>query len=135
LLFASLPNGALFFGLPGNPVSSAVGLRFFAEPALRAMLGLASERPLRLPLLGGFRKKPSLRFHLKGHVALDDTGRLQARVLPGQESFKVAPLLHSNGWIVVDENANALDEGALVDVYPPGHLLGLQLQGQPQGQA
>ncbi len=130
LLFATLPNGALFFGLPGNPVSSAVGLRFFVEPALRAMLGLAPERPLRLPLLGDFRKKPPLRFHLKGHAALDAAGRLQARVLPGQESFKVAPLLHSNCWVVVDEDANALEEGAAVSVYPPGHLLGLQLQGQ-----
>ena len=53
-----------------------------------------------------------------------------ARVLPGQESFKVAPLLHSNCWVVVDEDANALEEGAAVSVYPPGHLLGLQLQGQ-----
>lgn len=130
LLFATLPNGALFFGLPGNPASSAVGLRFFVEPALRAMLGLARERPLRLPLLGTFRKRLPLRFHLKGHVALDGTGQLQARVLPGQESFKVAPLAHSNCWIVVDEDAAALEEGAAVSVYPPGHLLGLQLQGQ-----
>lgn len=130
LLFATLPNGALFFGLPGNPVSSAVGLRFFVEPALRAMLGLAPERPLRLPLLGGYRKRPALRFHLKGHVALDGDGRLQARVLPGQESFRIAPLAHSNAWIVVDASAGDLQDGALVDVYPPGHLLGLQLQGQ-----
>ena len=28
-LFAILPNGAFYFGLPGNPVASAVGLRFF----------------------------------------------------------------------------------------------------------
>lgn len=130
LLFATLPNGALFFGLPGNPASSAVGLRFFVEPALRTMLGLAPERPLRLPLLGGYRKRHALRFHLKGHVALDGDGRLQARVLPGQESFRIAPLAHSNAWIVIDAAAGDLEDGALVDVYPPGHLLGLQLQGQ-----
>lgn len=130
LLFATLPNGALFFGLPGNPVSSAVGLRFFVEPALRAMLGLAPERALRLPLLGGYRKRHALRFHLKGHAALDGEGRLQARVLPGQESFRIAPLAHSNAWIVVDAAAGDLQDGALVEVYPPGHLLGLQLQGQ-----
>ena len=28
-LFARLPNGALYFGLPGNPVATAAGLRFF----------------------------------------------------------------------------------------------------------
>ena len=131
LLFATLPNGALYFGLPGNPASSAVGLRFFVEPALRALLGLPPERPLRLPLLGEFRKRPPLRFHLKGHVALDATGQLRARVLPGQESFKIAPLAHSNCWVVVEAETQEIAEGALVDVYPPGHLLGLQLQGNP----
>jgi molybdopterin molybdotransferase len=131
LLFATLPNGALYFGLPGNPASSAVGLRFFVEPALRALLGLPPERPLRLPLLGEFRKRPPLRFHLKGHAALDADGRLRARVLPGQESFKIAPLAHSNCWIVVEADTQEIAEGALVDVYPPGHLLGLQLQGNP----
>jgi molybdopterin molybdotransferase len=39
LLFAVLPNGALYFGLPGNPVSAAVGQRFFVEPVLRRLLG------------------------------------------------------------------------------------------------
>ena len=76
-------------------------------------------------LLGG----PYL-LHLKGHVALDGDGRLQARVLPGQESFRIAPLAHSNAWIVVDAAGGDLQDGALVEVYPPGHLLGLQLQGQ-----
>ena len=33
LLFARLANGALYFGLPGNPVACAVGWRFFVEPA------------------------------------------------------------------------------------------------------
>ena len=31
LLFARLPGGALYFGLPGNPVSSAVGMRVFLD--------------------------------------------------------------------------------------------------------
>lgn len=132
LLFATLPNGSLFFGLPGNPASSAVGLRFFVEPALRSLLGLAPEQPLQLPLLGDFRKRPPLRFHLKAHAALNGEGRLQARVLPGQESFRIAPLAHSNCWIVVDADTQELAEGALVNVYGLGHLLGLQLQGQSQ---
>lgn len=129
LLFATLPGGQLFFGLPGNPVSSAVGLRFFVEPALRALIGLAPERPLRLPLSTPYRKRHALRFHLKGRVGISSTGQLEARVLPGQESFRIAPLIHSNAWIVIDEQAQDLAEGALVDVYGLGHLLGLQLEG------
>jgi molybdopterin molybdotransferase len=129
LLFATLPNGALFFGLPGNPASSAVGHRFFVESALRAMLGLTPERALRLPLRGGRRVHHALRFFLKGRVEPDAHGRLWARALHGQESFRIAPLAQANAWIGIDGSAGDLDEGALVDVHAPGHLLGLELAG------
>ncbi|MCR6495893.1 molybdopterin molybdotransferase MoeA [Thermomonas sp. S9] len=128
LLFATLPDGQLFWGLPGNPASGAVGLRFFVEPALRRMAGLPPEQPLRAPLAASLHKRHALRFHLKGRLSVDAGGRLSARVLPGQESFRIAPLAHSNCWIVVDEAVQDLPAGALVDVYGPGHLLGPQLQ-------
>lgn len=129
LLFATLPDGQLFFGLPGNPVSSAVGLRFFVEPVLRRMLGLPVEAPLRLPLADGYRKRHPLRFHLKGALAVDTQGRLHARILPGQESFKIAPMARSNAWIVLDEDAQDLAAGASVDVYGLGHLQAPSLAG------
>lgn len=127
LLFARLAGGALYFGLPGNPVSAAVGLRFFAEPALRALAGLPAEVPLRLPLAAPYRKRAPLRFHLKGRVELRD-GALAARVLPGQESFKVLPLVRANAWIVVPAGVDALDAGDRVEVYAPGHLDGLAIE-------
>lgn len=129
VLFATLPGGALFFGLPGNPVSSAVGLRFFVEPALRMLTGLPPERPLKLPLSAPYGKRQGVRVHLKGRVMPDAAGRLWAQVLPGQESFRIAPLAWSNAWIVLDEPDGELPEGALVDVYGLGHLLGLQVEG------
>lgn len=122
LLFATLADGGLFFGLPGNPASSAVGLRFFVEPALRTMLGLAPERPLRLPLARAQDKKTGLRLHLKGRLECDRTGQLHANVLQGQESFRIRPLLAANAWIVMDEEALSLQAGERVDVYSPGHL-------------
>ena len=130
LLFATLPDGQAFFGLPGNPVSSAVGLRFFVEPMLRQMLGLAEEKPLRVPLAQAYNKRHPLRFHLKGRLAVDAEGRLQAQVLPGQESFRIAPLAASNGWIVLDEDARELPAGAPVAFWGPGHLSGLPLTEQ-----
>ncbi|MCO5054133.1 molybdopterin molybdotransferase MoeA [Thermomonas sp.] len=129
LLFATLPGGQAFFGLPGNPVSSAVGLRFFVEPLLRQMLGLPVEKPLRVPLAHAYNKRHPLRFHLKGRLAMDAAGQLQAQVLPGQESFRIAPLACSNGWIVLDEAARDLPAGAPVAFWGPGHLAGLQLTG------
>lgn len=129
LLFATLPGGQLFFGLPGNPVSSAVGMRFFVEPVLRRMLGLPVEAPLRLPLADGYRKRHPLRFHLKGALVLDAQSRLHARILPGQESFKIAPMARSNAWIVLDEDGQDLAAGASVDVYGLGHLQSPTVQG------
>ena len=49
-------------------------------------------------------------------------GGLRARVLKGQESFKVLPLLVANAWIVVPAESMALEAGEMVDVYGPGHL-------------
>jgi molybdopterin molybdotransferase len=122
LLFARLPDDTLFFGLPGNPIAVAVGLRFFVEPALRAMLGLPREVPWRVPLAADYAKKPRLRFHLKARVALDAQGQLAAQVLPGQESYRIRPLAEANAWVVVPLDATALPAGRLVEVYGLGHL-------------
>ncbi|MFC7300285.1 gephyrin-like molybdotransferase Glp [Cognatiluteimonas weifangensis] len=120
LLFARLRGGQLYFGLPGNPVSSAVGLRFFVEPALRALLGQAPECALQLPLAAPARKKPGLRFFQKARVALADDGRAQVQLLAGQESFRIQPLLAANAWAVLAEDAAELPAGAMVAVYGLG---------------
>lgn len=117
LLFARLPEGQLYFGLPGNPVSSAVGMRFFVEPALRALLGQAAEHALRVPLKAEVRKKPGLRFLMKARVALDEHGGLQVEVMSGQESFRIKPLLAANAWAVLDAEADIQPAGTLIPVF------------------
>ncbi|WP_233842124.1 gephyrin-like molybdotransferase Glp [Dyella sp. 2HG41-7] len=122
LLFAQLPNNVLLFGLPGNPIAVAVGLRFFVEPALRVMLGIPSETPRRIPLSKAYSKKPRLRFHLKSRMHIDAEGRLAVEVLDGQESYRIRPLADANAWAVVPADVDALLAGALVDVYGVGHF-------------
>jgi molybdopterin molybdotransferase len=122
LLFARLTGNALLFGLPGNPIAVAVGLRFFVEPALRVMLGLSPDSPHRIPLFNAYNKKPRLRFHLKSRLRLDGEGRLAVEVLGGQESYRIRPLSDANAWAVVPAEVDTLAAGSLVDVYGPGHL-------------
>ncbi|HUA81483.1 MAG TPA: molybdopterin-binding protein, partial [Dyella sp.] len=122
LLFARLPNDVLLFGLPGNPIAVAVGLRFFVEPALRVMLGLPQEAPHRVPLSKAYSKKPRLRFHLKSNMHIDARGQLAIEVLEGQESYRIGPLSKANAWAVVSADVEALPAGALVDVYGVGHF-------------
>ncbi len=122
LLVARLPDGRLFFGLPGNPISVAVGWRFFVEPALRRLLGMPPEQPWRVPLAAAYTQKRRLRFHLKSKVTLDATGRLAVAVLPGQQSYRIRPLAEANAWVVTPARTTDLAAGDLVDVYGTGHL-------------
>lgn len=127
LLFARLPGGQLYFGLPGNPVSSAVGLRFFVEAALRVMLGLPEERAWQLPLLQSTQKKPGFRLHQKARLQVSADGRLGVELLKGQESFKTRPLLAATVWAALPADASELPAGSRVDIYPLGHELGVHL--------
>lgn len=117
LLFARLPAGQLYFGLPGNPVAGAVGMRFFVEPALRALLGQPPEQPLLLPLAQAVRKKPGLRFMQKARVVVDAQARMHVQILPGQESFRIRPMLDANAWAVLDQDIEQLPAGTPVPVY------------------
>lgn len=127
LLFATLREGALHFGLPGNPASTAVGLRFFVEPALRAMFGQPPEEPLRVPLQADFSKVPALRFHARAWVGWSDAGGFEVAILPGQESFRLMPMLQANAWAVVPEGRPGAARGERVDVYGLGHWQPVQL--------
>ncbi|MFT4249099.1 MAG: molybdopterin molybdotransferase MoeA [Pseudomonas sp.] len=121
VLFATLDEGPLYFGLPGNPASTAMGLRFFVEPALRGMFGQAPEVPLRIPLKADFDKVPALRFHARAWVGRNAAGELDVAILPGQESFRLMPMLQANAWAVIPEGRSSVARGELVDVYGLGH--------------
>lgn len=114
ILFARLANGRYFFGLPGNPVSAAVGLRFFVQPLIRQCLGMPPEAPRFSPLAQAYVKKGKLRHFLKAQVQQDSRGQTHVTILDGQESFKISPLLTMTCWAILDETSQEL---------PSGHLL------------
>ena len=108
ILFAVLPDGRYYFGLPGNPVAVAVGLRFFVQPLIRHLLGMPEEKRHCHKLAKSFEKKGVLRHFLKAHLQSDDQGLTRVRILHGQESFKISPLLEMNCWAIVGEETNTL---------------------------
>lgn len=116
LLFAKLGKTA-FFGVPGNPVSTAVGLRFFVEPYLRSLQGLPPELPCRAVLENNTKKPTGLRCFFKAEVSAGKTLRT-VNILGGQESFRVAPLLAANCWAIFPENGENVEKGSEIEVYP-----------------
>ncbi len=122
LLCARRRDGALYFGLPGNPASTAVGLRFFVEPALRKMLGLPTEAPQWLPLAAALAaRKPGLHHYLKARVGLGTDGRVTVAALPVQETSRLLPLVQANAWLTLPETSRAYAAGELVRVYSLCH--------------
>ena len=118
VLFARLPDGRCVFGLPGNPIAVAVGLRFFVVPALRRMRGLPDEQFATALLSGNHHKKAGLTFFAKARTERDDSGQLQVEILPGQESFKISPLMRANCWAIAEADSTELASGTPLRVAP-----------------
>jgi molybdopterin molybdotransferase len=116
VLFATLPNGSFYFGLPGNPISVAIGFTFFVMPLVRALQGLPPAQPLTATLENNFTKKADFRQFLKSDVWLDDTGILRVCIAEGQESFKISPMAASNAWVVLEENTREMLAGERVQI-------------------
>ncbi len=116
ILAARLSEQTYFFGLPGNPISTAVGLRFFVNPLLRSIQGQALEKPLHAKLKDPINKKHSLHTFYKAHSQISPSGELIVDILSGQESFKMKPLLTANCWAALSE-AKEYQQHELIEIY------------------
>jgi molybdopterin molybdotransferase len=98
LAFGVADTGALFFGLPGNPVSSMVAFELFARPALLAMQGAARiDRPRATAILTTeYRKKPGRAHFARARVRRvsgPDGDRLEATPHPKQGSGMMSSMV------------------------------------------
>ncbi|WP_140986138.1 gephyrin-like molybdotransferase Glp [Asticcacaulis tiandongensis] len=116
ILFARLPQGHFYFGLPGNPVAAAVGWRFFVQALVRQLSGLGRERPLVAKLKAPVVKGNGLYQFLKAGFELTPDG-LRAEVLDGQESFKLKSLAQGHGYIALPEAAKTYEAGEAVEAF------------------
>ncbi|AOD15020.1 molybdopterin molybdotransferase MoeA [Xanthomonas fragariae] len=122
MLLARFADGVLFVGLPGNPMASAAGLRFFVEPALRGLLGMPVERGLRVAFETPLQARPIWRQHLRARLRCSEAGVLSVHILPQQESFRVAPLLQANVWAVLEPQDVGAAPSTMAEVFGLGHL-------------
>lgn len=113
ILFAEFPGGPFIFGLPGNPVSSVVGMKFFVEPCLRDLLGQSEEPPIRCRLDKRVEKPENLRCFFKARRR--PFGSIE--ILPAQASFQIHSLLAADCWAVLPEEGGHINSGTEIDVY------------------
>jgi molybdopterin molybdotransferase len=119
ILFARLPGGAFFFGLPGNPVSSAAGLRFFVRPLIRALQGLPREQPQYAMLKNPWHNKggKGLCFFVRAKAGNNGKTVYEAEIPEGQQSFKVRPFVNTNAWGMIPEEKPELQPGDIIEIY------------------
>jgi molybdopterin molybdotransferase len=118
VLAARLGAGPWLLGLPGNPVAVAATARFFLVPLLRALLGQPAEPVLHARSAAALRSRGDLTFFGKARVTVGPDGTLAVALLPGQESFRVAPLVAANAWVVVPPEPAVVAAGDPVPVVP-----------------
>jgi len=123
ILFAELNDAkkkrsCAFFGVPGNPVSTAVGLRFFIEPYIRSLLSLPREKGISVQLSRDASKPAGLRCFFKGQAKATENGVIEVEALKGQASYIVSALLDANAWVVLPEQGTTTSKGTLVEIYP-----------------
>jgi molybdopterin molybdotransferase len=113
-IWAGRAGEVTVFALPGNPASVIACANQYVKPVLRRMAGFEHvfEPDALLPLRAPFSKKAGLAHILKAKVA---QGKVE--VLPGQESFNLLAFADCNAFVVLPEDAETVDAGALVPVY------------------
>lgn len=109
ILFAKLLHNLYYFGLPGNPISCAVGFRFFIMNFIQNMLNIKRENLYKVRLESSFSKKNDMTLFLKGKLFVNEQAVLNAIILNGQESFKMNSLTLSNCWIILPEGKSSYE--------------------------
>ncbi|HQS00978.1 MULTISPECIES: gephyrin-like molybdotransferase Glp [unclassified Polaromonas] len=114
----SNPNGAILFGLPGNPVAVMVTFLAFVRPALLQMMGnTAPDAPLlKARSLEPMRKKPGRTEYQRGWVSTTADGSLQVRTTGNQGSGVLSSMAQANGLIVLHHAQGSVNVGEEVDV-------------------
>jgi len=120
ILFAKFKNKEKsFFGLPGNPISSAACFRFFVYPYLTTILNMQEEKPFRARLKYNFNKKKIFTRFLKGKLTSTSNGILKIEILKGQESFRIKSFVKSDVWGVLKAGQSSFKKGQLIECYNP----------------
>jgi molybdopterin molybdotransferase len=118
LMFAKIKQKAIF-GLPGNPISSAACFRFFVYPFIENILNLQKEKPVRAILKNDFEKKKNFTRFIKSKLNTTSNGKIEVRLLAGQESFKVNSFTQSNMWAVLPYGQAKFKKGQIIDCFLP----------------
>jgi molybdopterin molybdotransferase len=118
MVFARLPNGALFFGLPGNPVSVSVTFNLFARTALLAMQNAADPvlKKETAALAKSVKGTVDREAYLPVQLTTNDDGQLIAFPLKWGGSSDFVAFAATAALAIVPAGVGSIPAGSLVNV-------------------
>ncbi|SFM29355.1 molybdopterin molybdochelatase [Ectothiorhodospira mobilis] len=112
---------AVFFGLPGNPVSAMVTFCQLVQPALLRLMGVSHPAPpagFQVPCATRLHKRPGRLEFQRGRLERDPHGRLRVRAMDHQGSGVLRSMREADCFIVLPPEGGTLEPGELVEVQP-----------------
>ncbi len=111
---------ALFFGLPGNPVSVMVTFLVLVQPALRRLAGERDVDPpvARARARAPFRKRPGRTDYQRGVLAVAADGTLEVAPTGPQGSHVLSSVARADCLVVLPREAGDIAPGTWVEVHP-----------------
>lgn len=113
----------LYFGLPGNPLSTIVGTLQFVRPAIWRLTGCADDelpRALRLTAIcqSDIHKKGNRQEFMRAHFWQDSDGEFWVRPFAGQDSHRVKQMSLANCLLVLPADCAGVTAGEKVLIEP-----------------
>jgi molybdopterin molybdotransferase len=118
-------NDALFFGLPGNPVSVMVTFYQFALPALQQLSGEAApvRQLMQINCVSPIRKRAGRFEFQRGILFQNDQGITQVKTTGEQGSGILRSMSVANCFILLEEQCNGIEPNTIVTVQPFSGLI------------
>ncbi len=111
---------AVFFGLPGNPVSVMVTFYEFVQSALKRMMGRQESLPVtvQVPCATRLKKRPGRMEFQRGILERLSDGGMVVHGTGDQGSGILSTMSRANCFILLPEDCGNVEVGSLVDVQP-----------------
>jgi len=118
-LMVGTVEGRPLIGLPGNPVSSLVGVELFVRPAILKMQGRTNLERQRLTATTDdtLQNPPHLEQYFRG-IARRDGDRIRVRLTGDQGSHVLRSMADANCLVVVPQGTTEVRPGEPVEIIP-----------------
>lgn len=113
-------NQAVFFGLPGNPVSVMATFYQIVQPSLRYLMDQDITMPIRIKVRTAERLKmrPGRQDFQRGILEYVNQGELMVRSTGNQGSHILSSMSQANCFIILPSESGPVEAGEMVEVEP-----------------